>query len=99
MASDPNLRITLAVEPACPKCGSSQGWTGPEYGCTKYEIRGGDILLGREWLAFTCKTCGYERRERTNDYVEPPPPKVVETTGLRPCQRPPWWQRLLEWRP
>lgn len=68
--------VPTPVGPACVKCGSTSGWTGPRYqkgkrvtarvvaSPTRFRD---DYVETTESLDYECKTCGYVRHDATKD--------------------------------
>jgi predicted nucleic-acid-binding Zn-ribbon protein len=69
------------MEGSCPKCGSTTGWNGPTYGRMPFFVTSVQID-NKEYLAYTCVTCGYEKRMPTKDSRTPIPPAPELDPGV-----------------
>jgi hypothetical protein len=67
------------LDTVCKKCGVGGGWSGPVY--KRFMAQPGNPQR-RDWLEFTCKSCGYVRTEPTKDAPLGPPPPETDTGGI-----------------
>lgn len=73
----------------CDKCDSNEGWIGPRYRSLVFAYNFGTApVTAVDWLEFTCKTCGYIRKEKMKDYRTLPPIVVEEKPKSRFMR---WW--------
>ena len=70
---------------ACPKCGSTAGFTGPVFRSGYFgSLPGGRVVTG--CLAYTCSCCSWQRLERTkDDRGERPAGAVAAVAGAQPA--------------
>jgi hypothetical protein len=99
------LRLTMADDgprPSCPKCGASDGWTGPTFLRTSQVDRASAHGLRWstvEFLTYACRRCGFERTEATKDAPPsrppPEPPNVSSLGSELKRSGPGWWRRVM----